>query len=448
MSENASRSPDDALRAGAVFVVRRLQESGFVAYWAGGCVRDLLLERPPKDYDVATSARPDEVLGLFPRAIAVGKAFGVVRVRAGDHEYEVATFRRDHEYRDGRHPTRVSFSGEAEDACRRDFTVNAVFLDPVTGAVHDHVGGRADMEARVIRAVGDPSARFAEDHLRLLRAVRFSASLDFRLDPTTAAGIRAHAGSIALVSAERIRDELTRLLLESVRPGGAVGLLDELGLLRVVLPEIAALKGQAQPPEYHPEGDVFQHTALMLDMMGPRSLRLAYAALLHDIGKPPTASTDGDRIRFNGHSREGAVMARAILERLRFANADIDFITRCVANHMQFMEVQRMRPATLRRLVGAPSFEVELELHRLDCLASHRKLDNHAFLVRFVDQLRLEPVLPKPWITGDDILALGIAPGPDVGRWHRRCYESQLDGLFPDRAALLDWLRKQVPPQR
>lgn len=446
MTSQLSRLPEGPLRKGAEFVVRRLQEAGFVAYWAGGCVRDIVLGRAPKDYDVATSARPEEVLERFPRAVAVGKAFGVVRVRAGGHEYEVATFRRDHPYHDGRHPSGVSFSGEQEDARRRDFTVNAMFYDPVTGEVRDHVGGRSDLEAGIIRAVGDPAARFAEDHLRLLRAVRFAATLGFRLDPATEEAIRSHADSVALVSAERIRDELTRLLLESARAGDAVVQLESLGLLRVILPEVVALKGQAQPPQYHPEGDVFQHTVLMLDLMEERSQRLAYAALLHDIGKPPTATTGGDRIRFHGHAREGESMTRAILSRLRFPNAEIDFVARCVANHMHFMEVQRMRPATLRRLIGSPTFEVELELHRLDCLASHRNLDNHAFLVQFVEQLRREPALPRPWVTGDDLLAMGIEPGPEIGQWHRRAYEAQLDGLQPDRTALLAWLREQVHP--
>ena len=439
-----SGPPESPLEPGARAVVARLHAAGFVAYWAGGCVRDRLMGRIPADYDVATNARPDAVESLFPGCIAVGKSFGVLRVPAGDHFYEVATFRGEGDYRDGRRPGTVVFSDPETDAQRRDFTINAMFYDVDGDRVLDYVGGRADIDARVIRCVGDPLLRFQEDHLRMLRAVRFSFTLGFRLDAPTADAIRQLAPLIARVSAERIEQELTRTLVESIHPGDAVAELDRLGLLSVVLPEVAAMKGQPQPPEFHPEGDVFAHTLLMLNLMRTRSIELAYAALLHDVGKPGTATDAGDRIRFHGHAAEGAAMAAAILKRLRFPHDTVDRVVACVRDHMRTMDVRRMRQSTLRRLVGAPTFETELELHRLDCLASHGGLENYEFLVEFRDRLRAEPVLPAPWVTGRDILEMGVPEGPQVGAWRRTAYDAQLDERFPNREELLAWLREEI----
>jgi poly(A) polymerase len=439
-----SAEPPDRLREAAIAAVRRIQIAGHTAYWAGGCVRDLLCGRPPKDYDIATSALPDEILRLFPEAVAVGKSFGVVRAPIGEAVFEIATFRKDHAYRDGRHPEAVSFTDAETDARRRDFTINAMFYDPVAERVLDYAGGKADLAARLVRCVGVPAERLIEDHLRMLRAARFSATLDFTIDPETADAIRANAKRIAQISAERIQQELTRILIESHRPGDAVRLLDDLGLLRVILPEVAALKGQAQPPEFHPEGDVFEHTLLMLNRMEQRAAPLAYAVLLHDVGKPPTASLEQGRVRFPNHAGIGAGLAEAILRRLRLSSADVAAVSESIRNHMRFADVREMRPSTLRRMVGADTFDLELELHRLDCVASHGKLTNHDFLVQYRDQLRAEPVLPEPWVRGDDIIRLGIPEGPDVGRWRRLAYDAQLEKRFPDRTALLEWLALEI----
>ena len=436
--------PTNPLSDGARAVVRRLTEKGFIALWTGGCVRDLIMGRTPKDFDITTSAVPDQVEHLFPGAVTVGKSFGVVRVRIHSLEYEVATFRKDQAYHDGRHPEGVVFTDEQTDALRRDFTVNALFLDPLTGTVRDYVGGQADLAVRLIRAVGRPDDRFAEDHLRMMRAVRFAATLDFKLDPATADAIRRHAQQIEKISAERLQQELTRTLLEAPQPGMALELLQAVGLLPVILPEISALRGQEQPPQFHPEGDVWTHTIMMLNALRQPDLRLAYAVLLHDVGKPDTAKFVENRIRFDGHADVGATLAEGILKRLRLPNDDIKAIAFCIGNHMRFMDVQRMRPATLRRLVGAPTFATELELHRLDCAASHGNMTNHAFLVTFQAARRAEPVLPKPWVTGHDILPLGVPAGREIGRWKQRVYDAQLEGLVENREAALAWLRREL----
>lgn len=450
--------PRSPIVEGALRIAGALRDAGHIAYFAGGCVRDLLLGRPPKDIDIATDAPPDAVLALFPHTRQFGKAFAVVQVSIGDHAYEVATFRRDEEYRDGRHPERVAFSTPEQDAQRRDFTINGLFYDPVAARVIDFVDGQRDLEGRVLRAIGDPAQRFREDYLRMLRAVRFAATLEFDIEPQTAAAIREHAAALGRISAERIQQELTRLLTESPRAGRGIELLRDTGLLDVILPEIAALQGVAQPPEFHPEGDVFRHTVTMLDLMRHPSPELAYAVLLHDVGKPATqrVTTDAqgrERIRFDGHAPAGADLAVAILKRLRASNDLVDTVAHCVRDHMRFLEIQKMRTSKLRALVAAPTFKVELELHRLDCLASHGKLDNHAFLVRFVESLRNEPRLPAPWISGRDIMELGIAEGPEVGRWRQRAFEAQLEGRAASREELLAWLRREIseaakPPDR
>ena len=432
------------LQAGAVKVARKLQAAGHTAFWAGGCVRDLILGRAPKDYDIATDAVPDQVLAMFKGAVAVGKSFGVVRVPLGADWYEVATFRRDHDYIDGRHPSAVTYSDPATDASRRDFTINALFLDPLRGVLIDHVAGRTDIDRRVVRTVGTAGDRFREDHLRMLRAVRFAATLDFKLDDATALAIRATAAAIVGVSAERIRDELTRMWLEAVRAGEALELLDTVGLLAVVLPEVAAMKGVEQPPEYHPEGDVFRHTVIMMNALHTDDARLAWSVLLHDVGKPPTAKLIDGRFRFERHANVGADMVRGILGRLRFSNDDTDAIAFMVGNHMRFVNTHEMRRATLRRLVGAPTFTEELELHRLDCQASHGGMENYDYLIAFREQMRAEPVLPAAWVTGHDVMGLGVREGPQVGAWCKKAYEVQLEGSVADRAALLEWLRGEM----
>lgn len=444
--------------AAALGVARRLRESGHQAWFAGGCVRDWLLGRPVRDIDIATSARPCQILSLFPGARGVGKAFGVVQVRQGGETFEVATFRADHPSVDGRHPQGVTFASAFEDAQRRDFTINGLFYDPQRDQVIDYVGGRTDLGRRVVRTIGDPAERFQEDYLRLLRAVRFAAVLEFELDPATFEALRAYAHRIRGISAERVAQELTRMLVEAPRAGQAVRLLRRAGLLTYILPEVEALVGQEQPPEYHPEGDVFTHTTMMLDRMEGADPVLAYAVLFHDIAKPLTASIRTDaagrrRIAFPNHAREGARMAETILRRLRRSNALIDAVSACVRHHMTFIDVPRMKPSTLRRMIARPTFPTELELHRLDCLCSHGRLDTHAFLVEYQRQLPPEPRLPPRWITGRDVLALGVDPGPAVGRWLDAAYRRQLDGEAADRHELRDWLGEQIrsghpPPPR
>lgn len=438
------------LLAAAHAIVRALREAGYTALFAGGCVRDALLERAVKDIDIATSARPDDVERLFAgQTAAVGKAFGVVIVTRDDLAFEVATFRADGAYTDGRRPDTVRFTGAREDAARRDFTINGLFWDPASGRVLDFVGGRADLAAGIVRAIGDPAARFAEDHLRLLRAVRFTAVLGFRLDPATAAAMRQHAEDLRNVSAERIGQEFTRMLCESPRASVALELLRELELLPVFLPEVAAMHGVQQPAAYHPEGDVWAHTGLMLDAVpAPRDATLAYAALLHDVGKPPTLQLEPDATgacvpRFPNHAHVGGPMARAILLRLRRPAELTEDVAAAVERHMTFADVTHMRPATLRRFMGARTFPLELMLHRLDVTQSHGKLGALQFLEAKQAEFAAETILPEPWVRGRDLLALGLAPGPTVGRWLNRAYDAQLEGRFPDREALLAWLTRE-----
>ncbi len=438
MTNDTPLSPE----IGAREIVERLTRAGHRALWAGGCVRDRLLGRPPKDVDIATSASPDQILSLFPSAKAVGKSFGVVCVPRRGHTYEVATFRRDVGTLDGRHPLAVEFADEQEDARRRDFTINGLFYDPNSDTVLDYVGGRADLERRIIRAIGDPNERFAEDRLRMLRALRFASTLEFTLDSATEGAVRKHADSIRAISAERVAAELTRLLVESPKAGQGIRLLERTGLLAVILPEVAAMAGQRQPPEFHPEGDVLTHTVLMLDAMRERDAELAWTVLLHDVGKPPTAIIgrwpDGrERIRFDRHAEVGAQMARDILTRLRMPHKLIETVAFAIGNHMRFKDVQRMRRSTLRRLLGAPTFPLELELHRLDCVASHGLLDNHDFLRRVRAEWATEKPLPPPLVSGHDLLAMGMKEGPELGRVLRALYEAQLEHPEWDRERLL-----------
>lgn len=441
----------EALFAAAGGIVRHLRDAGHATLLAGGCVRDALLGRPLKDIDIATRATPDEVARLFPgETVAVGKSFGVVIVSRQGMAFEVATFRADGPYTDGRRPDSVRFTDASEDAKRRDFTINGLFYDPESGEVLDTVGGRADLSAGIVRAIGDPAARFREDHLRLLRAVRFTAVLGFHLDPRTAEAARQTAPLLASVSAERIGVEFTRMLCEAPRPSRMLDLLLDLRLLPVFLPEVAALQGVPQPPAYHPEGDVWTHTRLMLDAVAPpRDPLLAYAVLLHDVGKPPTCVFPEDGTppahlpRFPNHARVGAGLARAILIRLRRPTEWVEAVTAAIERHMTFSEVRNMRPSRLRRFMGASTFPLELELHRLDVACSHGKTDLLAFLETKRSEFESEPVLPDPWVRGRDLLALGIPEGPELGRWLRRAYDAQLDARFDDREALLDWVRAE-----
>jgi len=436
-----------ALRASAADMARRLQAAGHMAYFAGGCVRDELLGREPHDYDIATDATPPEVLQLFPRAQYVGAHFGVVVVHEGGAMFEIATFRTDGSYRDGRRPESVTFATPQEDAQRRDFTVNGMFLDPTDGKIIDYVGGRADLQSKVLRAIGDPVQRFREDRLRLMRAVRFAAALDYQMDTATWTALRAEVPSLTDISIERVRDEFVRILLHRTRLRG-FDLLDASGLLRMILPEMEALKGCSQPPEFHPEGDVWTHTRLMLSLLPEEvSLPLVLSVLLHDSGKPATRTLDPaeGRIRFNGHDRVGATMAESILTRLKFSNQIVSAVVTAVANHMKFMHVQEMRPAKLRRWLAEPGFADELELHRVDCLGSNGLLDNWEFMRTKLTEAAETRTLP-PWlVSGRDLLAAGYTSGPRMANVLRDVHDAQLDGLVNSKDEAMAWVLTRHP---
>jgi poly(A) polymerase len=452
----------------ALRVVQALHKSGHKAYFAGGCVRDLLLGIPPKDFDVATSATPDQVLALFPKTKAVGAHFGVVLVSFNEKDLdpidiEVATFRNDGIYIDGRRPEAVRFStAPREDVIRRDFTINGMLLDAVlfsdTGdldaCILDFVGGRDDLAARKIRAIGDPITRFAEDKLRMLRAIRFAARLGFEIEPATFAAIRTQAAQINKVSPERISNELTRMLTEG-HARRAFELLDKSNLLTYVMLEATRMKGVAQPPEYHPEGDVWIHTLLLLEKLPAGcSPTLAWGALLHDIGKPatftpPKPCVPGDRIRFNGHVEVGVRMAEVILHRMRFSNEDAEQIVALIKNHMRFGDILAMRQATLKRFLRMPRFEEHLALHELDCTSSHGDLRLYDFARQHFEADPAEDVRPKPFISGRDLILAGYRPGVQFKEMLEAAEDAQLDGLVNGREETIALLRQRfgAPPQ-
>jgi poly(A) polymerase len=425
-------------------IVHRLREAGHQAFFAGGCVRDSLMGKTPHDFDIATSARPEEVQALFPRTVPVGAQFGVVLVVEEGRDYQVATFRSDGTYLDGRHPRSVSFTSPEGDAKRRDFTINGLFYDPVEGKVLDFVGGREDLESRTLRAIGNPAERFAEDKLRLLRAVRLATVLDFTIEAGTWNALCAGAATIQDVSAERIRDELVKIFAAPQRLRG-FDLLDASGLMEEILPEILPLKGCEQPPDFHPEGDVFVHTRLMLALLPTAaSVPLVLATLFHDLGKPPTMERDHTgRIRFNGHESVSAQMTEKIMRRLRFSNEEIEATTAMVQNHMVFKDVQNMRVSRLKRFLARQTFEDELELHRVDCLASHGNLDNYEFLKRRREELANEPLIPPPLLTGHDLIALGWKPGPKFKTVLDAVQVRQLEGILRTREAAISWVEKE-----
>jgi poly(A) polymerase len=467
------------MRAHATNIVRELRQRGFQAYLAGGCVRDTLLGVAPADYDVATDATPPEVMRIFPETYAVGAQFGVVLVplrtptqpKEGwvghpDQEeqsqgtssadlpsehpnyVEVATFRNDGTYSDGRHPDRVSYSKDPkEDVQRRDFTINGLLMDPLdSNRVLDFVGGRDDLQAGIVRAIGDPERRFAEDKLRMLRAVRFAARFDYVIEPETFAAIRRLAPGIQQVSRERVRDELTKMLTEG-HARRAFELLDSTGLLREVLPEVDRMHGVQQPPEFHPEGDVWIHTLLLLEKLPPRCARaLAWGALLHDVGKPPTFRVAPDRIRFDGHVEVGTRMAEEICHRLHFSNEDTRQIAALVANHMRFADAGRMKESTLKRFLRLPRFDEHLELHRIDCLSSHGNLSLYDFVRQRLEQMPEEEIRPKPLLTGEDLIGLGYQPGPQFRDILSAVEDAQLEGALHAKDDALAFVRREFPP--
>jgi poly(A) polymerase len=441
------------LKEFAISIIRTLRDSGYQAYLVGGCVRDLLLGREPADYDVTTDATPDEVMRIFPETYAVGAQFGVVLVplpkdqvtKEENDAIEVATFRSDIGYGDGRHPDQVRYSKDVrEDVERRDFTINGLLLDPITNEVLDYVGGRDDLKAGVVRTIGDPERRFAEDKLRMLRAVRFAARFDYAIDPKTFAAIQELASQIDQVSKERIREELTKMLTEG-HARRAFLLLDESGLLQEVLPEISKMKGVEQPPQFHPEGNVFVHTLLLLDKLPqPCSPTLAWGALLHDVGKPPTFRI-AERIRFDGHVDVGVTMGQEILRRFRFSNDESEQILALIDNHMRFADVQRMKESTLKKFIRIPKFEEHLQLHRIDCLSSHGDLTSYNFTQEKIATMPPESVRPRPLITGQDLIEAGYEPGPRFKEILGAIEDGQLEGKLTTRTNALAFVQQQFP---
>jgi poly(A) polymerase len=489
----------------AISIIRTLRERGHQAYLCGGCVRDLLLGREPADYDVTTDAEPSEVMQIFPDTYPVGAQFGVVLVplpgktakddyaeasvlgrsscpapsqggdstdlrldserrgprpdhpKAGEdvavpvpsshaHCVEVATFRSDIGYSDGRHPDEVRFSSDPrEDVRRRDLTINGLLLDPFTGEVLDYVGGRRDLAGGIIRAIGDPELRFTQDKLRMLRAVRFAARFQYAIEPATGRAIEKLAAQIHQVSRERVRDELTKMLTEG-HARNAVLLLDQNGLLDQVLPEVEAMKGVEQPPEYHPEGDVFLHTLLLLERLPrPCAPTLAWGALLHDVGKPPTFRIAPDRIRFDGHVDVGVKMAQTICRRLRFSNTEAEQILALVGNHMRFADVEHMKDSTFKKFVRMPHFDEHLELHRLDCESSHGDLHLYHFTRDKMASMPPEIIRPAPLLTGKDLIAKGYQPGPLFKEILSAVEDAQLDGNLRSKEAAMEFVRREFP---
>jgi len=446
------------LAAAATEIVRRLQTAGFAAFWVGGSVRDFLLGREPGDYDIATSALPEQIEALFNRTIAVGRKFGVIVVLEERHEFQVATFRAEADYQDGRHPEHVRFGDAKADAERRDFTVNGLFFDPVREQLHDWVGGEKDLRAKIIRTIGSPNERFAEDHLRLLRAVRLATQLGFEIEPETFRAVQANAPKIKLISSERIRDELVKLFaplqVGRVTPCAPLSpaahgleLLRESRLLEHVLPEVAATIHCEQSPDFHPEGNVFNHLVLMLKKMPPDAdPLLPWAILMHDIAKPVTASRDEKTgsIHFYEHERIGAEMAERILDSLRFPRKQIDAIVQAVRCHMQFKDALQMRKSTLRRLLMRPTFPLELQLHLVDCLGSHGRLDVYNFLVEQAKELDKTPEIHPPLLTGEDLIQLGMPPGPAMGALLNEIREKQLQDELKTPAEARAWAEEQI----
>lgn len=438
----------DLRRHEAIEVVRGLRKAGFEAYLVGGCVRDLVMEQEPKDYDVSTSATPEQILAIYPEGLRVGAQFGVIALALPSGTAEVATFRSDGPYKDGRHPVAVHYAKTAkEDVSRRDFTINGLLFDPLLPTLEegliDYVGGRQDIERRIVRTIGKPENRFQEDHLRMLRAARFAARFRFDLAPDALQAIQRLAPAIRQVSAERVRDEILKILTEGEARRG-FELLDQSGLLAEVLPEIKATQGVPQPPEFHPEGDVWTHTLMMLEGMKAPTPTLALGVLLHDVGKPPTFSIR-DRIRFDQHEEIGARMAEEILKRLRLPNREIEQVLALISHHMRFKDFPRMRRSTQLRFLRLEGFPEHLELHRLDCLASHGDLGNYEMVRRTMEETPQQEVRPQPLVRGDDLIAMGYKPGPQFKVILHAVEDAQLEGSVTSREAAFDLVKQRFP---
>ncbi|MER3446159.1 MAG: phosphohydrolase [Candidatus Dadabacteria bacterium] len=439
----------DGLFETAKSVVGRLRASGYRAFFVGGCVRDTIMGIPPKEYDITTNARPEEIMEIFSNTVPVGASFGVVLVLENGYKFEVATFRRDENYSDGRHPDSVIYtSSEREDVMRRDFTINGILYDPITEEAIDHVGGTEDIEKGIIRTIGNPYERFNEDKLRMMRAVRFGARFKYEMEKETLRAMRKLAPLISQVSVERTRDEIVKIISQK-NPGSGLRLLRETGLLLYVLPEIDKMHGVPQPPEFHPEGDVFTHTCLVLDKVfeitnGEPSLELSVGALLHDVGKPDTFSIE-DRIRFNGHDKVGAELAVRICRRLRFSNKETERIKALVREHLKFKDVFNMKESTLKRFIGMPHFEDHLRLHLADCLASHGSTEAYDFVKKKLDELKEEDIKPKPILSGYDLIEMGYKPGPIFSEILDSLEEAQLEGNVKDREEAKRFVIEKFP---
>jgi poly(A) polymerase len=435
------------VKAAATEIVRRLRHHGHSAYLVGGCVRDLLLGKEPEDYDVATSATPDHVQQYFEQTYPVGAQFGVILVEIGNKDFvEVATFRSDVSYSDGRHPDAVRYTQSAkEDVQRRDFTINGLLLDPENDQVLDYVGGQMDLKNGIVRAIGVPARRFEEDKLRMLRAVRFAARFGYKIEDETFSAIRDLAGEIKQVSRERVRDELLKMLTEG-HARRAFELLDASGLLGYILPEIKRMQGVEQPPQFHPEGDVWIHTLMLLEQLPAGvSPTLALGALLHDVGKPATFRVAPDRIRFDGHVEVGEKVAADILHRLRLSNDETAQVLALVANHMRFADVAKMKDSTLKRFFRLPRFDEHMELHRMDCTASHGKLDLYDFTRRKLEETPPQEIRPAPLVTGNDLIAAGYEPGPRFKEILEAIEDAQLEGRLQSREQALEFVGREFP---
>ncbi|HOO34537.1 MAG TPA: CCA tRNA nucleotidyltransferase [Smithella sp.] len=439
--------PDHAHRLHAREIIHRLRESGHEAYFVGGCVRDFILNQTSSDYDIVTSARPEEVMKLFPRTVAIGAKFGVVAVIIDNHPFEVATFRSDDVYEDGRHPSRIHYSTAREDVFRRDFTINGLLMDPDTGDIIDYVNGRFDIDNKIVRTIGNPGKRFREDYLRLLRAVRFAANLHFDLEPATQDAVKREASNIRHISVERIREELNKIL---TRGGARRGfeLMMQTDILQNILPEICRLKGVEQPPRFHPEGDVWQHTLKMLELLpadGERekNICLAWGTLLHDVGKALTRSEDEKGVHFYGHVQQGEIIADTIMQRLKFSRMQRETVVNLIRQHMVFMNVRKMRPGRLKRFLRMPDFDLHLELHRLDCLASHGMLDNYEFCREQLQILALDDLHPPRLLTGNDLIAMGFTPGKIIKDILLAVEEEQLEGRIQSVEQAINYVRNR-----
>lgn len=425
----------------AISIAKILNNKGFQAYFAGGCVRDSIMGIEPLDYDIATDAEPSVVMELFPKTFPIGVQYGVILVLKDGMPFEVTTFRRDGRYIDGRHPETVGFSKTPqEDVKRRDFTINGLLYDPLKDNILDYVNGREDIKNGIIRAIGDPFERFNEDKLRLMRAVRFACRYNYKIEEDTLKAIKSLSPRITEVSTERIRDELDKII-RGKHPGLGLQMLHDTGLLQHILPEVSQMMGVPQPEEFHPEGDVFTHTKICLDLLKNPSRELAFSALLHDIGKPKTF-VRAERIRFDGHVPLGARMADEICRRLRFSNEEREHIVTYINNHLRFMDVQEMRESKLKRFMQSETFIEELELHRADCLASHCKLDNWEFCKRKLEEYSKEELKPQPLITGNDLITLGYTPGPLFKDILTKVCDLQLENQLKTKEEALTWIKE------